>query len=257
MGGSAEHLRPAANRQTKRGLAGVALSHLQQANGEIGAHQCIVWSQRQCASIGIRGGDILSVHQKRAGEGCQEVQTVRCKLPCLRQDRERPGTVIELQMEARQIQLQIDALGCERQRAFDHADRIAKLAIARELSGQFLEGGQEWRPFGSGTAQQRDSLSATPGGAQRCAKQRFDGWVVVAAGRLLERRNRFLCALLSEQGLGQDRHGSGIGSARSQNFRRQLLGFAKRLHPQREGGAFKQPGVRMDVTAGYVWHWNN
>jgi hypothetical protein len=28
------------------------------------------------------------------------------------------------------------------------------------------------------------------------------------------------------------------------------------LHPQRKGGAFKQLGARLDVTARYVWHWN-
>jgi hypothetical protein len=79
----------------------------------------------------------------------------------------------------------------------------------------------------------------------------------VAARRLFQRGNRLLPARLSEQSLGQDRHSGGIGPGRSQHFRGKLLGLGELLHPQRKGGPFKQRGVRMDMTARYVWHWMN
>ncbi len=257
MGGSADHLWPTADCQAKVGLTGVTLPHLEQANGQIGTRHCIFRSQRKRASIGVRGRGILTVHQKGARERCQNIRTVPRELLCLQQDCARLAALIALQMEASQIQFQIDTLRRERQGAFDDVDCFAKMSIAGELSGQLLKGRKKWWPPRGGAAQEFDSLGATSGGAQCRTEKGFDGRIIVAARRLLQRRDRLLFAFLRQQRPGQDRHRSNIGPARFQHFGGKLLGLAELSHPQRKGGALEQLRVRVKGSPRYVWHWYN
>jgi hypothetical protein len=146
-------------------------------------------------------------------------------------------------MEAGQIQLQIDTPRRQCQRPLDDVDCFGEMPIPGELPGKLLKGRQEWRPPGRGPAQKLDSLGAASGGAQRGTQESFDGWSIVAARRLFQRRNRLVRSFLSEEGPGQDRHSRDIGPARSQHFRGKLLRLDERLHPQRKRGAFEQLGV--------------
>src|SRR6185437_9526777 len=68
VGGSTEHLRPAAQRRTQIGFAGVAVTHFQKAGGEIGARQGIVGAQRERMPEGIGGSGIFAVQKQDATE---------------------------------------------------------------------------------------------------------------------------------------------------------------------------------------------
>lgn len=242
-----EHLGPTTDCQPKVGLSGVTVPQFQQTGGEVGLGQRIFRRESQGAPEGVRGKSNLAVQEKDAGERCQDIRTVRRKLLCLQQDCACLAAIVAMHVEVGQIKSQVDTLRRERKRVCEDVNGLAKTSIPGKLLGDLAR---------RGAAQEFVSLSSTPGGVQRLAKKDFDGRIFVAARRPFQRRDRFLASHLSKQSLGQDRHSGDIGPARFQHFRSKLLGLGELLHPQRKGGAFKQLGASLDVTARYAWHWN-
>ena len=247
IGGWTEHLGTTVGRLPKVGLSGVTVPQLQQTGGKVNSRQRVLRRESQGAPEGVRGKSNIAVQEKDATERCQDIRTVRRKLLCLQQDGACLAAIVAMHVEVGQIKLQIDTLWCERERVFEGVDGLAKTSIPGKLLGNLAR---------CGAAQVFVSLGATPDGIQRLTKKHFDGRIFVAARRLFQRRDRFLASILSKQGLGKDRHSGGIGPARFQHVRSKLLGLGEMLHPQRKGGAFKQLGARVDVTARYVWHSN-
>jgi hypothetical protein len=241
IGGWTEHLRPTTDCQPKVSLSGVTVPQFQQTGGEVDSRQRIFRRKSQGAPEGVRGKNNLAVQEKDASERCQDIRTVPRKLLRLQQDCACLAAIVAMHVEVGQIKLQVDTLWCERERVFEDVNCLAKTSIPGKLTGELAR---------LGAAQEFVSLGATPGGVQRLDKKDFDGRMIfVAARRLFQRRDRLLASHLSKQSLGQDRHSGNIGPARFQHFRSKLLGLGEMLHPQRKGGAFKQLGARVDVTA--------
>ena len=205
VGGSTEHLGPAAQRRTQVGLAGVAITHFQKACGEIGARHGIVGTQRQRMPEGIGGSGIFAVQQQDARELRQDFGAPRRSFASLRKDRARLAAIVAVEVEARKVQLQIDAFRRQCERAFGDGDGLVDASGLGKLASEFLEGRQKGRAPRGGPAQLFNRFRAASGAAKRRAKQGFDPGIAAAARRLFERRDRLPSPVLGDQGLSQDR----------------------------------------------------
>ena len=72
VGRAAEHLRPSAQDGTQGKLGPVALAHLQQARGKVGARQRILRTQAERVAEGIGSCRVFAVKQQRPPEFCQD-----------------------------------------------------------------------------------------------------------------------------------------------------------------------------------------
>ena len=163
VGSSAKHLGTTAKRQTQIGLSGVTLPRFQQARGEVGARHGIIGMHRQCASIGVGGISIVTVQQQDASERRQDVTASRRGSLCSQQDRSRLAALVVFDVEARQVQLQLDNLRRKRESGFDNRNGLSETPALGKLPGKFLEGRQERRPTRCRPAQLLDGFGTTAG----------------------------------------------------------------------------------------------
>ena len=156
-------------------------------------------------------------------------------------------------MQARKVQLQINGFRRQCKTAFDDGDGLIDASGLGKLAGEFLEGRRKWRTPRRGPAQLFNRFGSASGAAQRRAKQGFDARIAAAACCLFEGRDCLPSTVLSLQGLSQDRHGGGVGPARSQDFSGELLGLGELTASERERGAFEQLGAGMMLCAADGW----
>ena len=249
MSGSPEHLGPAAQRRAQTGLAGVALAHFQEACAEIRARHGIVRTVCKGVPVGIGGGGIFTVQQQDAGERRQYFGATGGCFTGPQKDRPRLAAFVAVQMQAREIQLQLDGLRRQRNSAFDDGDGLIDAPGLGKLAGEFLESRRKRRPPRRGPAQLFNRFLAASGAAQRRPEQGFDTSVAAVARGPFERRDRFPVAVLTDQGPSQDRSGGGVSPARSEHFSGELLGLGEPPHSQRGSGAFERLGAAMLLSA--------
>src|SRR6185437_15713815 len=96
-------------------------------------------------------------------------------------DRARHAAVVAVDMEAGQVQLQIDAFRYQCQSAFGDGDGLVDASSLDKLAREFLERRQEGRAPGGGPEQLFDRVRAASGTAKRRAKQGFDPRIAAAA----------------------------------------------------------------------------
>ena len=240
----------AAERRTQAGLAGGAITHFQKARGQICARQGIVRTMRQRMPVGIGGGGIFALQQQNASERCQYFGATRRSIASFRKDRARLAAVVMVEVQASEVQLQINGFRCQCKTAFDDADGLVEASDLGELAGQFLEGRQKWWAPRRGPAQLFNRFRIASGAAQRRPKQGFDSGIAIAPRCLFEGLDRLPSTVQSEQGLSQYRYGSGVGPAPSQDFSGELFCLSELPRSQREGGAFEQ---LCAVSAANVW----
>ena len=162
-----------------------------------------------------------------------------------------------LQVQASEVQLQIDGFRRQCKTAFDDDDGLVEASGPGELPGEFLEGRQKWRAPRRRLAQLFDRFRAASGAAQRRPKQGFDTGVASAARGSFEGRNRLPCPVESEQGMSQDRCGGSVGPAAFQDLGGELLCLGKPLCSQREGGAFEQRGAASAADGWGKWRFRH
>ncbi len=238
-GSAAQHRGTRPQGQAQRSHATVAIAHLQQTCGEVGACHGILGAQRQRTAIGVGGLSILALQQQDPGERRQNVSASRRGLASLQQQALRLVAFVVLDVQARQIQFQIDAAGRERETFLDDGNRLAEASGGGELTRKLLEGRKEGRPARDGATQSLDRFGAASGAAKRRTEKGFDAGIIAAARHLLQRRNRLARTVLRHQGMGQDRGRDDIGSARSQDIGCDLLGLAEPLRAERQSGTLQ------------------
>ena len=147
VGNTTEHVRSSAQYGTEGRLATIALPHLQEARGEVGARQRIFWTQSERVAEGISSSRVLSVKKQRPGEFCQNVRASRRSVASDNEDIASLCALIVLEQQAPLIDFQVDALWSQRKAIFDGPDSFVQFSDPGKLACEFLKSRQvRWTP---------------------------------------------------------------------------------------------------------------
>ena len=135
----AERVRVAVHCLPQALFSGLALAHFQQAYAKIDLHHRIVRPRRQGAAIGLGGRGIFAIQHHDACKLGEKIETARRRRKRGSQCGACLASIVAAMLEPPQIQLQFDHAGCQRQAAFQHRDRLARLPAFREQAGKLAK----------------------------------------------------------------------------------------------------------------------
>jgi hypothetical protein len=136
--------------------------------------------------------------------------------------------------------LQVDGVRRQRHAAFEQRDGLVELSDIRQLTGVLEKGRRECRPPRGGFAQLVERLVAAPRSGERRSEQGFDGWIIAAPRRPLQRRDRLAGTVLHQQGAAEYRRRDNVAPVGLQDIGGDPLRLIGPQHLQCEARALQR-----------------